>query len=84
MTIKFYHRGVHALFLIISEKQMINYYAPCFNRIDFIIIPSYIKLPCLHQGYLQMMSTDLPITPDFRTFTEKIPDKKLQNPQNFP
>ena len=26
--------------------QMSNYYAPCFYRIDFVVIPSYIKLPC--------------------------------------
>ena len=25
---------------------MSNYYAPCFYRIDFVVIPSYIELPC--------------------------------------
>ena len=25
---------------------MSNYYAPCFYRISFAAIPSYIKLPC--------------------------------------
>ena len=24
---------------------MSNYYAPCFYRIDFVVIPSYIELP---------------------------------------
>ena len=28
-----------------SGKQMSNNYAPCFNRIDFVVIPSYIVLP---------------------------------------
>ena len=26
-------------------KQMSNYYLPCFNRMDFAVIPSDIKLP---------------------------------------
>ena len=26
---------------------MSNYYAPCLYRIDFVVIPSYIELPCL-------------------------------------
>ena len=25
---------------------MSNYYAPCFYRIDFVVIPSYIEIPC--------------------------------------
>ena len=25
---------------------MSNYYVPCFYRIDFVVIPSYIELPC--------------------------------------
>ena len=25
---------------------MSNYYAPCFYRVDFVVIPSYIELPC--------------------------------------
>ena len=25
---------------------MSNYYAPCFYRIDFFVIPSYLELPC--------------------------------------
>ena len=29
-----------------SGKQMSNNYAPCFNRIDFVVIPSYKELPC--------------------------------------
>ena len=24
---------------------MSNYYAPCFYRVDFVVIPSYIELP---------------------------------------
>ena len=26
-------------------KQMGNNYAPCFNRVDFVVIPFYIELP---------------------------------------
>ena len=32
---------------ITSEKQLSNNYAPCFNRIDFVLIPSCIELPFL-------------------------------------
>ena len=32
-------------------KQMSNYCAPCFYRIDFVVIPSYIELPCWNQCY---------------------------------
>ena len=28
---------------------MCNYYAPCFYRIGFVVIPSYIELPWLKQ-----------------------------------
>ena len=27
---------------------MSNYYEPCFYRIDFDAIPSYIELPCIY------------------------------------
>ena len=27
---------------------MSNYYAPCFYRIDFVVIPSYIELPWVY------------------------------------
>ena len=27
---------------------MSNYYVPCFYRIDFVVIPSYIELPWLN------------------------------------
>ena len=27
-------------------------YAPCFNRIDFVVIPSNIKLPCLDTSFV--------------------------------
>ena len=39
-------RGVDTCFLITSGKQMSNKYALCFNRIDFAVISSYIKLSC--------------------------------------
>ena len=26
-------------------------YAPCFYRIDFVVIPSYIELSCSEQGF---------------------------------
>ena len=38
-------RGVDTSFLITSGKQMGNNMR-CFNRIDFAVIPSYIKLSC--------------------------------------
>ena len=31
---------------------MRNYYAPCFYRIDFVVIPCYIELPCFNQAVL--------------------------------
>ena len=34
---------------------MSNYYAPCFYRIDFVVIPSYIELPCENQQLLMML-----------------------------
>ena len=43
-------RDVHALFQITSGKKMTNYYALCFNRLDFFVIPSYIKLPWVLQN----------------------------------
>ena len=36
----------HAIFLITSGKKMINKYVPCFNIINFVVIPSYIELLC--------------------------------------
>ena len=32
--------------------QMSNYYVPCFNRIDFVVIPSYIELPWYILSYV--------------------------------
>ena len=43
-------RDVHALFQITSGKKMTNYYALCFNRLHFIVTPSYIKLPWVLQN----------------------------------
>ena len=31
---------------------MSNYYAPCFYRINFVVIPSYIELPCSDRKFL--------------------------------
>ena len=47
----------HALFEITSCKQMSKKYAPCFNRIDFIVIPSRKELSCLHIVILSEMIT---------------------------
>ena len=33
---------------------MMNYYEPCFYRIDFDVIPSYIELPCLSKCHPNM------------------------------
>ena len=30
-----------------SKSQINNKYVPYFNRIDFVVIPCYIELPCL-------------------------------------
>ena len=30
---------------------MRNNYAPCFNRIDFVVIPSYMKFPCYFYSF---------------------------------
>ena len=35
---------------------MSNDYAPCFHRIDIVLIPSYIKRPCLELFEQQMYS----------------------------
>ena len=29
---------------------MSNNYAPCFNKMDFVVIPSNIELPCYFQS----------------------------------
>ena len=29
----------------LQGKQIGNYYAPCFYRIDLVVIPSYLELP---------------------------------------
>ena len=39
-------RGVSSIFCISSGKQMNNNYAPCFNKIEFVVIGTYIELPC--------------------------------------
>ena len=39
-----------SVFLITSGTQISNNYAPCFNRIHFVVIPSYIELPCLYRS----------------------------------
>ena len=36
---------------------MSNYYAPCFYRIDFVVIPSYIELPCINTIVLRLTRT---------------------------
>ena len=42
--------GVDILFKITSGKQMSNNYAPHFNRINFVVISSYIELTCFNQS----------------------------------
>ena len=37
--------SVYVIFLITLGKEMSNNCAPCFNRIDFVAIASYIELP---------------------------------------
>ena len=34
---------------------MSNYYEPCFNRIDFVVIPSCIELPYPFRGFVEKM-----------------------------
>ena len=43
---------------------MRNYYAPCFYRIDVVIIPSYIELPCRNHK----------IDKTFNTYFESVTD----------
>ena len=31
---------------------MSNYYAPCFYRIDFVVIPSFVELPWLYDDVI--------------------------------
>ena len=38
-------RDIQVVFLITSWQQMSYSYVPCFNRINFVVIPSYIELP---------------------------------------
>ena len=60
---KFYHHeikkpGVHTFFWFTSGKQMSYYYGPCFYRIDFVFIPSYIEHRNIKaQGITTVMST---------------------------
>lgn len=37
--------GVHLIPLITYRKDMRNNFVSCFNRINYDVIPSYIKLP---------------------------------------
>ena len=41
-----------------SKLQMSNYYAPCFYRIDFVVIPSYIELPCMKIPCMKRHTTE--------------------------
>ena len=46
---------------------MSNYYEPCFYRIDIVVIPSYIELPCFKQREVidltkVLLSYDLSLT----------------------
>ena len=38
-------RDIQVVFLITSWQQMSYSYVPCFNRINFVVIRSYIELP---------------------------------------
>ena len=51
---------------------MSNYYAPCFYRIDFVVIPSYLKLPCskkkIHLAFQNMYSENrFPVATKFKS-----------------
>ena len=46
-------------FWITSPKQMSNNYAPCFNIINFFVIPSYIELPCSNVSSFERPETFL-------------------------
>ena len=39
-------RGIHSVFLVTLRKQLSNNGALCYNRINLVVIPSYIELPC--------------------------------------
>ena len=34
-----------------SGKQMSNTYALCFNKINFVVIPSYIEISCFYANF---------------------------------
>ena len=55
---------------------MSNYYAPCFYRIDFVFIPSYIELPCLKKRSNFTFSA-LRMNMDFLIRNFDIPDLKV-------
>ena len=38
---------------------MNNYYLPCFNRIDFVVIPSYIEFPCFKHCLFQKIKIEI-------------------------
>ena len=40
---------------------MSNYYAPCFYRIDSVVIPSYTELPCLKLYFQQDVFSQNPL-----------------------
>ena len=42
---------------------MSNYYATCFYRINFAVIPSYIELPWYYRDHLIGSTTDEPEKP---------------------
>ena len=39
-------RDIHSVFLVTLRKQLSNNGALCYNRINLVVIPSYIELPC--------------------------------------
>ena len=38
-----------------GSKSALQYHAPCFNRIDFVVIPSYVELPWSNKDNVVLM-----------------------------
>ena len=59
---------------------MSNYYAPCFYRIDFVVIPSYIELPCLHTSFIfrRLISLWMVLVTRFSPGRPKFTDRRIK------
>ena len=62
---------------------MSNNYAPCFNKIDFVVISSHIELPCSNSFMVYLAtSRDFPEGLSNASCTHETEFKHLQNLTN--